>query len=87
MARWKVITYLTDECQEHDTPEECETPPKDWNEEEDGEYEPGDWCYFPAEPGSLDTREEAQRVMNFFFTYGDKHQSGGFTGTTIEPVN
>lgn len=87
MARWKVVTYLTDECQEHTGPQGCTSPPDWWDDDEYGEYEIGSDCYYPVEPGDLDNRKSAENIMNFFFTYGTKHQHGGFTNTTIEPVN
>lgn len=89
MARWKITAYLTDECQEHGTLEECNTPPVDWDEEIDGEYEPeySGYCWHPVEKGGLEDRDDAESWMEVLLTYGNKHQSASFIDVTIEPVN
>lgn len=91
MARWKVTLYLTDDCGEHRTKVECDTPPAWWVEEgndpEDYDGVEEGWCYLPVPEGELNTESDARSWMNVLLTYGDKHQSAGFTDRSIERVN
>lgn len=89
MARWKIVTYLDDTCQEHATLEECQARPEYWDEEEYGEWDPENdsFCYHPAPKGEIDTRDEAWNWTRDLLTYGDKHQDACFVDTTIEAVN
>lgn len=87
MAKWKVTLYLTDECGEHATKEECNTPPEWWegDPEEYDSFEEGH-CWSPVPEGEIETEKHARQWMDVLLKYGDKHQDASFVNRTIERV-
>lgn len=87
MAKWKVTLYLTDQCGEHATKEECNTPPEWWEgdpEDYDGMAE--GWCSSPVPEGELETKKDAEGWMKVLLTYGDKHQDAHFQIGTLDRI-